>query len=49
MVSPKVQLGPLLCNLFIEDLDEGADASLASFSDTKLGEVADTTECCAAL
>lgn len=49
MVSPKSILGPLLCNLFIKDLNEGADASSASPSDTKLEEVTDTTEGCATL
>ncbi|KAJ7399546.1 hypothetical protein BTVI_113886 [Pitangus sulphuratus] len=42
-------LALVLCNLFINDFDEGADASSASTDDTKLGGAAHTPEGCAAL
>jgi len=49
-VSQVLVLGPVLFNLFINDLNEELECTLSKFADdTKLGEVADTSEGCAAI
>ena len=42
-------MGPLLCNIFINNLNKGIASTLSKFADdTKLGCEADTLEGCAA-
>ncbi|PKU46956.1 rna-directed dna polymerase from mobile element jockey-like [Limosa lapponica baueri] len=43
-------LGPILCDIFATDLDDGAECTLSKFEgDTGLGGVADTPDGCAAI
>ncbi|PKU27391.1 rna-directed dna polymerase from mobile element jockey-like [Limosa lapponica baueri] len=42
-------MSPVLFNIFINDLDDGAEHTLSKLQMTKLGGVADTAEGCAAI
>ncbi|KAK4824711.1 hypothetical protein QYF61_017937 [Mycteria americana] len=43
-------LGPILFNIFVNDLDDGAECKLRTFADdTKLGGVADMSDGCATI
>lgn len=44
-VCQRSEIGPVLFNIIMNDLDDGAECTLSKFSDgTKLGEVADSPE-----
>lgn len=49
-VAQELILGPELFNFFINAIDDGTKSTPSKFADdTKLGEVADTSDSCAAI